>query len=176
MKHLFALLLVASPAFADTCPAVMDQSELQAELLAKVQAAPNEMAARPLSNQMWEIWAKAPDKVSQEWLDTGMERLRYGDYDAAIKALDALIDYCPDYAEGYNQRAYVIFLRQNFAPALADLDLAIERNPFHVAAIAGKALTLIGLGREGDAQDVLRQAIALNPWLSERRLLKGTDL
>ena len=176
MKHLFAFMLIASPAFADTCPAVMDQSALQAELLEQIQTAETEAVARPLSNAMWEIWIKAPDSAAQELLDTGTERLRIADFDAAIAAFDALVAYCPDYAEGYNQRAYAHFLRKDFAPALTDLDLAIERNPVHVAAIAGKALTLMGLGRDQEAQDVLREAVALNPWLSERHLLKGTDL
>lgn len=43
--------------------------------------------------------------------------------------------------------------------------------PTHVAALSGKALTLIGMGRDKEAQIVLRAAHALNPWLSERRLL-----
>jgi len=176
MKHAFALLLLASPALADTCPAVMDQSVLQADLLAQVQSANSEMEARPLSNQMWEIWIKAPDAAAQDLLDAGTERLRFSDFEGAIKSFDALVAYCPDYAEGYNQRAYANFLQKKFSPALDDLDLAIARNPSHVAAIAGKALTLMGLGRDVEAQDVLRQAVALNPWLSERHLLKGTDL
>jgi len=180
MRHFFApavvVTLLTGVAFAETCPAVMDQSELQADLLEQIQSAQSEAEARPLSNAMWEIWIKAPDTNAQTLLDTGTERLRIADFEGAIAAFDALVDYCPNYAEGYNQRAYARFLQQDFAPALVDLDLAIERNPVHVAAIAGKALTLMGLGRDQDAQDILREAVALNPWLSERHLLKGTDL
>jgi len=83
------------------------------------------------------------------------------------------VDYCPAYAEGYNQRAFVNFLRQNFAPALEDLDRALALSPRHIAALSGKALTLMGLGRDAEAQDVLRSALELNPWLNERHLLKG---
>ncbi|WP_420862640.1 tetratricopeptide repeat protein [Algirhabdus cladophorae] len=166
----------AVPAWADMCPAVPDTSAAQAEILLKIQSAPSERDARPLAAAMWAIWAKAPDAASQELLDTGMERLRISDFGGAIVALDALVEYCPAYAEGYNQRAFVNFLQNKFEPALVDLDKAIARNPTHVAAIAGKALTLIGMGREDDAQEVLREALDLNPWLSERRLLKGTDL
>ena len=91
----------------------------------------------------------------------------------AIDVLDRLVAYCPDYAEGWNQRAFVHFLRQDFEAALTDLDAAIALNPRHVGALSGKALTLIGLGRKAEAELALRAALALNPWLSERHLLEG---
>jgi tetratricopeptide (TPR) repeat protein len=94
-------------------------------------------------------------------------------------ALNRLIEYCPAYAEGYNQRAFTNYLQQDFEAALVDLDRALNILPTHVAALSGKALTLMGLGRSAEAQEVLRAALALNPWLQERALLAepiGTDL
>jgi hypothetical protein len=49
----------------------------------------------------------------------------------------------------------------------------------HLGALTGKALTLIAMDRRDEAQDVLRAALAINPWLSERALLDepdGTDI
>jgi len=94
-----------------------------------------------------------------------------GDLRNAVAAFDALIAYCPDYAEGYNQRAFARYLRQDFAPALEDLDAALARSPRHIGALSGKALTLMGLGRDREALATLRAALALNPWLSERALV-----
>lgn len=171
-------VLTANTAQA-ACPAWAAQSERQTVIISALQTAPNEAAARPLSNQLWDIWASAPDEMAQRMLDTGMAALRIGDFQNAISSFDELVGYCPDYAEGYNQRAFAHFLQQNFEPALADLDLAIERSPRHIAAIAGKGLTLLGLGRKEEAQEALKEAVALNPWLNERHLIegpKGTDL
>ena len=165
---------LAAVARAD-CPPPPDIEAEQDRILAEVRVAPNEMAARRLSNGLWELWAKAPDSHAQELLDQGMGARAVANYDRALSFLDELIDYCPAYAEGYNQRAFVNFLRQNYAEALVDLDVAIELRPKHVAAIAGKALTLIGMGRDEEAQKVLRQALALNPWLSERHFLIKED-
>jgi tetratricopeptide (TPR) repeat protein len=103
-------------------------------------------------------------------LDRGMERRASYDFLAAYEALDRLVAYCPDYAEGYNQRAFVSFLRQDFAAALADLDRALALSPDHVAALSGRALTLLGLGRTEEARLALSRALALNPWLPERGL------
>lgn len=140
-------------------------------LLAEVQAAPTEGDARPISNRMWEQWTKAPDDHAQELLDEGMQRRGVFDLAGAIIAFDALVLYCPDYAEGYNQRAYANFIRGDYAAAIPDLERTIDINPRHVAAIAGLGLTLISLGRVGEGQDAIREALTLNPWLSERQFL-----
>ncbi|MEP5198489.1 MAG: tetratricopeptide repeat protein, partial [Paracoccaceae bacterium] len=126
---------------------------------------------QPIRQALWKLWATAPDAAAQALLDRGMSARGSYDFLGAIEAFDRLVEYCPDYAEGYNQRAFVNFLREDFEPALTDLDLALARNPNHVAALSGKALTLMGLGRGDEAQEVLREAIKLNPWIPERGLL-----
>ena len=119
---------------------------------------------------MWGFWTDAPDELAQEMLDRGMTRRSSYDFLGALKDLDRLVAYCPEYAEGYNQRAFVHFLRQDFTPALRDLDRAIALSPNHVAALSGRALTLMGLGRIDEARSALDHALELNPWLPERRL------
>lgn len=168
MLKSFALItLLSAPALAD-CPAPPDIAADIDGLIETVQAAPNEGAARGISNQMWMFWAKAPDDTAQDLLDDGMARRGTFDLDGAITAFDALVDYCPDYAEGYNQRAFANFIREDFAAALPDLDRAIELQPRHIPAMAGKGLTLIRMGRIREGQAEIRRAVALNPWLSER--------
>ena len=171
MRYLIPALILATPLWAD-CPALPDRSDELAALFNEAQQAPDEQTGRAVALKMWDIWDDAPDAYAQDLLGEGMSRRASFDFVGANKAFDALVAYCPDYAEGYNQRAFVAFLRQDFPTALDDLDRALARNPLHVAALAGKALTLIGMGRDEDGQDVLRRALQLNPWLSERSLLK----
>ncbi len=165
-------LFAGQIALAD-CPAAPDHSAALDTLIDKVRMADTPTQARDLSNQMWTFWADAPDEAAQEMLDSGMQKRANYDYLGALADLDRLVAYCPDYAEGYNQRAFVNYLRQDFARALPDLDLALERAPRHVAAMSGRALTLIALGRRGEAHLQLSQALELNPWLPERGLLAG---
>lgn len=167
----FTLICCAS--LASACGEVALDEERQETLLAQVQAAPNERAAREVTNELWELWATAPDTYAQELLDEGMQRRAAYDFDNAIVAFDALTEYCPDYAEGYNQRAFVLFIRQDYEAALTDLDEALARAPRHVAALAGRALTFMALERNEEALRDLQAALALNPWLPERRFLDG---
>ncbi len=173
MRHvLICLCLLAPPALADGCPAAPDHSAEIDALLAQLKTAPDEMQARGISLQLWQLWDDAPDEPSQEMLDEGMRARSGYDFLRALDRLNALVSYCPFYAEGYNQRAFVNFLRQDYEAALPDLDQALKLNPTHIGALSGKALTLLALGRDVEGQRVLRDALALNPWLSERGLLQ----
>lgn len=161
-------LLAASPLWAE-CPPPRHSAALGA-LAEEVQAAATEAEARQIGNRMWDYWADAPDDHAQATLDRGMTRRAGFDFLGAIHEFDALIAYCPDYAEGYNQRAFVHYLRQDFTAALADLDRALARSLEHIAALSGRALSLYALGRLAEARASLSRALALNPWLPERSL------
>ncbi len=167
---LVAPALATGAALADTCPAPPDHSEPLDQLIAQIGDAASEVEARRISNQMWEFWADAPNEQAQAILDRGMTKRASWNLLGARQEFDLLVEYCPDYAEGYNQRAFVNYLRQDFAAALVDLDRALELSPRHVAALSGRALSLLGLGRVEEARDALQDALALNPWLPERGL------
>lgn len=165
------LCVASHGATAESCPPGPDHAADLTALIAEANAAEDRRAGMQVSDKMWELWADAPDTRAQELLDEGMERRRSFDYDGAMAAFEALVDYCPDYAEGYNQRAFISYLREDYEAALPDLDAALARTPRHVAALTGKALTLVALGRKGEAALALRAALEMNPWLSERALL-----
>jgi tetratricopeptide (TPR) repeat protein len=173
--RLVALVALLGPAGALACPAPPDHSAALDALFARVQDAGSAQEARRLSNEMWALWTDAPDTHAQELLDEGMERRAAHDLAGAIKAFDALVDYCPGYAEGYNQRAFANFIRQDYAAALPDLARALARAPRHTGALTGRAMTLMALQRPGEAAIVLRRALELNPWLSERGLLPALE-
>ncbi|MGB3245862.1 MAG: tetratricopeptide repeat protein [Sulfitobacter sp.] len=183
MKLALILAVIAAPAFAE-CPEPADTSREMLNLIAKAQGAENFMDGRRVSGQMWQVWLRAPDEAAQEVLDSGLRRRDSFDFAGALAEFDRLAEYCPDYAEGFNQRAYIHYLREDYEKALPDLDAALERNPYHIAAQSGRALTLMKLGRIDEARAQLLIAVDNNPWLSEASLLgegaplgpKGKDI
>lgn len=162
------------PGTAALCPAAPDQTQKIEALLEQVRNAPDHRTAKLITNEMWAIWSSAPDELAQDILDQGMRKRASYNFLGAQDDFDRLIAYCPDYAEGYNQRAFVSFINGDFPAALVDLDLAIELAPHHVAALAGRALTLMGLGQLEEGQAALRSVLKRHPWLPERsHLLPG---
>lgn len=176
MRIIIAVICMgfASPALA-SCPAPADIAAEETRLFETAKSADSHSEGQSVTRELWQLWATAPNEQAQALLDRGMSARSSYNFLAAIDAFDRLVKYCPDYAEGYNQRAFVNFLREDFKNALVDLDEALMRNPRHVAALAGKALTLIKLGRDEEAQKVLREAVKLNPWIPERGLLKEPE-
>ncbi len=179
MKWIIALCLTASTAAAEVCPDAPDHDAALAGIIADLKVSRGTGEARQLSDQLWALWTDAPDARAQRLLDLGMQQMAGGLLARSQETLGQLVDYCPDYAEGYNQRAFAAYLQQDFAAALVDLDRTLAITPNHVAAMAGRGLTLMGLGRAEEAQVQLKAAVALNPWLSERALITddpGTDI
>ena len=159
------------PAAAQACPPPPDLSQQSMQLMEELRRAPDEATARRLNSEIWRIWTTAPDARAQQMLNRGMARRESYDFDAALAAFDELVAYCPDYAEGYNQRAFINFLRGEYALAVEDLEKTLALRPEHYGARAGLALSLMELGRIEAGQAALRAALELNPWLPERAML-----
>jgi len=171
MKKMIVLCaLLAGPGWA-ACPAAPDISADMDALIERARAADNDSAGAAVSREMWELWLTAPDQAAQETLEKGMRARESYDFLSAINAYETLIAYCPEYAEGYNQRAFIYFFQGSFEAALVDLDKALDLSPRHVGAQSGRALTLMNLGRISEARIQLISALEINPWLSERFLL-----
>lgn len=175
-QRVLPLLLALAPvaAAAGDCPPPPDHGAALSALVEQAQQAGSEAEGRRVTNAMWALWAEAPDARAQEMLDRGLRARAALDFETAVAAFDALVAYCPDYAEGYNQRAFVNFLRRDHGAALDDLERAVALDPDHLAARAGLALTLQALGRIKAGQAMLREALRQNPWLPERRMLIET--
>lgn len=171
MRIALIIAVMAGTAAVADCPAPPDHDVGIARVIEEMRVARSEAEARALSPKLWALWTDAPDEPAQALLDDGMNRQLAYDFLGALEYFDRLVAYCPGYAEGYNQRAFVNFLRQDYAAALPDLDRALELSPTHLGALTGRAMTLMALGRQDEAQQDLRVAVGLNPWLPERQLL-----
>lgn len=177
---LAVLAALCLPAQAETaCPPTPDTKAERDKLMAELKDTPNETQGRIVEDAIWRLWIKAPDARAQDLLDPGMKRRDAYDFEAAENLFDELIAYCPHYPEGYNQRAFIRFLRENYDAALEDLDKTLEMRPDHFAALSGKGLVFFRQGRTELSQKALREAVRLHPWLKERHMVvkqPGEDL
>lgn len=182
MRSLFALAVMVGPVFTSTavaqeCSAAPDVAAELEQLFVQAQGAQDVRQGQAASDAMWKVWLRAPDEAAQAVLDRGMAARSSYNFVEAYAQFTRLTEYCPDYAEGWNQRAYISFLREDYAGALTDLDRALVLQPRHVAAQSGRGLTLMHLGRTAQARAQMLEAVANNPWLSEKALLaKGAPL
>ncbi|OCW59316.1 hypothetical protein AWJ14_09735 [Hoeflea olei] len=171
-------MLIGALVLAFTLPAALPVSRAaeaaseRERLFAALKGAENERAGRLAENAIWQWWIdQAPTPGVRANLDRGMERRAAYDFEAAEQALDSVIAEAPGYAEGYNQRAFVRFLRDNPDGALDDLERAVDLEPDHFGSWSGMYHVLMRLGRPEAAIAALSRAVTIHPWLKERGML-----
>jgi len=144
----------------------------KAVLFERLASAKTELEGRLAEEAMWEFWFdQSPTPNIRQFLDAGMERRLAYDYEAAEKHLDQVVALAPDYVEGYNQRAFVRFLRQNYTEAQADLEIAIKLEPNHFGVLSGMYHVMMISNRPEVANNMLIQAVTIHPWIRERLAL-----
>ena len=74
-----------------------------------------------------------------------------------------------EFAEGWNKRATVRYVRQNFIGSIADCQETLARNPNHFGAAAGQGLCHMSLGEFREAAVCFRRALEIHPHLNAVR-------
>jgi len=148
----------------------------RAELFAALAAAKDEADAREVEARLWTFWRSLGNHGSQQALEISRAaQLRFA-YREAITVMEAATAHQPDFAYGWNELAYVYFLAGRYDDSLRTIDRVLELEPLHYAALAGKGIILIQQDKIAEAQVPLKRALAINPWLKERRLILKDDI
>jgi len=140
-------------------------------LFAKLAKATDEKQGRAIENKIWQIWMSQPEGKVQTLIADAMKARRWYDFAKAKRLLDKAITLAPDYAEGYNQRGFILFLQEKYDESLSDIEKALELEPRHFGALAGQALILMRQGRFATAQQILKKALKIHPFLKERSMI-----
>jgi tetratricopeptide (TPR) repeat protein len=93
-----------------------------------------------------------------------------GNISGAIQLLDDLVNDYPTYAEGWNQRATLRYLINDFDGSLADIEKVLEFEPRHFGALSGRVLIYLAQGKRALALKEMATALTIHPFLNERQL------
>lgn len=115
-------------------------------------------------NALWAIWFRADTPENNATLERVGALVSQQKFEDAVEMASKLIDKAPRFAEAFNQRAIARYYLGQFADGADDCALVLERNPFHVGALAGLAKCQIRLGRRQSAIQSLKRAAKLQPF------------
>lgn len=166
---LTAALLVLAPA----APVVSGEAEDRASLdrlFAELRAAPDAASARDVSQRIWIYWTTPADPELALRMGEILAARRMGTVEDALALADALVAEHPEYAEAWNQRATLHYMRGDLEAALADCAEVLAREPRHFGALSGRSLIYLQQGRRALALKDMAAAVAIHPFLSERQL------
>ncbi len=104
------------------------------QLLAALQAAPNEAAAAALEQRIETLWLNQGTPAVGLLMRRAMRELQAGTPDATDD-FSAVLDLQPGFAEAYNQRAMARFAQGDYAGAVADIEQVLQREPRNFGAL-----------------------------------------
>jgi tetratricopeptide (TPR) repeat protein len=172
-RRSFLANLAASGGVAAIPQVAFAETESQrSKLFRALRTARTEPEGRRAEHAIWQWWLdQAPTSEIRAAIDHGMQRRSSYDFEAAEEAFDKVVELAPDYAEGWNQRAFARFLRDNDSGALSDLEQTLRLEPDHFGALSGMYHVLMRMGRAKGAVSALARAVDIHPWIQERGLL-----
>jgi tetratricopeptide (TPR) repeat protein len=169
VRSLLGLMLFAGaifPAFAETDA----ERGILDKLFAELKNAPDAETAHAIDQQIWMIWTLPAEPGLAGRMAAVLEARRVMDLSGALALLDKLVVDFPDYAEGWNQRATIYYMLDNFEASLADIDKVLALEPRHFGALSGQAMIYLAEGKRALALKAISTALQYHPFLSEKQL------
>jgi tetratricopeptide (TPR) repeat protein len=141
-----------------------ERAKLLQDLYAHLAAAGDADEANKAAQAIERLWLMPGSDTVSVLMERAVVAANEKRLDLAIKLLDTVVQIAPDYAEAWNRRAYVNYLRDDVGRALGDLRRALALDPSHFKALDGLAQILKELGEKKAAFQVYQKLLEVHPF------------
>ncbi len=149
----------------DRMPTTADEkSKLLGDLYAHLAAADSAETAKKVQGTIERLWSYSGSETVALMMQRAAKALGTKDHDQALKFMDYVVALAPDYAEGFNRRAYIHFSRNDMASAVGDLRRTLALEPNHFKALDGLAQIWRQTGNPKGALSVVKQLLEVHPY------------
>lgn len=132
-------------------------------MFVELKAAKDLVDAQQVEFRIWDAWVKSGDAEIDTMMGLAMVDMQAGKYADALAMLDAVVAKKPDFAEGWNKRATVLYLMGDLDRSIADIRQVLLLEPRHFGAISGLGLIEIAKGDLKGAIEAYRKVIEIYP-------------
>lgn len=181
IRALFVALALAAgalpgalPAAAETAPGLKPglpalQQPLIDRLFQQLKTAKDEPEARSLQAQIERLWSRSGSDTADLLLQRVDAAIKLGQQDTALDLLDSLLALQPGWAEAWNRRATLNFLRKDYDASMRDIARVLSLEPRHYAAWSGLGIILMQVNEKKQALEAFEKALAIDPKLESAR-------
>lgn len=164
------LLLVAALLFAGPAWAGQDDPRLD-PLFERLQGPLDPTEAAIIESEIWNLWLSYTGEVDDVRLlmRQGIAATDARDLERAEGLFAQAIDRAPDFAEAWNRRATVRYMRGDYRGSIADIQATLALEPRHFAALSGLGLCYTALDELERAIAAFEAALAINPHMDSAR-------
>ncbi|MEJ0070319.1 MAG: tetratricopeptide repeat protein [Pseudomonadota bacterium] len=125
--------------------------------------------AEAVQQAIWALWMESSNAEVNLLMLEGVDAMSQGELKRALTAFDSMVEVAPDFAEGWNKRATVEFLLEDYKASVADIQKTVALEPRHWGALSGLGQIYIALDNEEAALRALKRALEINPHLGSVR-------
>jgi tetratricopeptide (TPR) repeat protein len=154
---------VGTSVLADDAPIGKASHDAAAPLLDQLKLAKSVPEALVLEGKIWEAWMTSGDEKIDGMVQQSVALMRSQLFDESLAILDGVVARAPDYAEGWNRRATLLFMMQDYNRSLADIRRVLALEPRHFGAISGLGLISMAKGDKAAARDAYKKVLEIDP-------------
>ncbi|MFC6657994.1 tetratricopeptide repeat protein [Roseibium salinum] len=141
-----------------------EESRLDA-LYSELAKAESPQAAERIARQIQMLWIESGSDTVDVLMSRAGKAIQADEFGLALDLLDVVVLMKPSYAEGWNRRATVHYMREDFGKSLVDIERTLSLEPRHWGALSGLAIIQRRLGFETESLTTFRRALEVHPGL-----------
>ena len=134
-------------------------------LFNRLQTTVSKVEAQTIEITIWKIWIESDQDEVNRLMQAGISAMEKLDYGTALKVFDKVIAIAPNFAEGWNKRATVHYLRKDYAASIKDIQRTLNLEPRHFGALSGLGLVFMEMERYDSALRAFKDALKVHPHL-----------
>lgn len=138
-------------------------------LIETLQTAENDRQVRQAEQSLLRLWMESDSDTIDLLMRWAADAVQSKRYSRALDFLDRVVIMQPDFAEGWNKRATVHFLMEEYGRSLDDIAHVLALEPRHFGALSGLGMILQSMEETERAKIAFEQALAVNPHLDDVR-------
>ena len=120
--------------------------------------------AREVEDKIWKLWTTHPsEKTLTDLLAKGSSYMMQNQLTSAHNVFSKVIELDPNWAEGWNKRATVLYMMGNFELSQNDIDMVLSLEKRHFGALSGQGLVQTALQNYQKAIDSYIEAHKIYP-------------
>lgn len=134
-------------------------------LFNKLAAAPDKQDAERIAKEINKVWLDSDSDTIILLMSRAANAMSVGNYPLAMDFLDAVVRFKPNYAEGWNRRATVLYLQGEFDLSIRDIEQTLALEPRHWGALSGLASIMKILDEPENALEAYERILEIYPHL-----------
>ena len=166
--HVCIFLLLFGNVFSESINKDYELNKLFDQLKKTINAS----VAFEIEIKIWQIWSTHPTKNElTKSLAIGSKLMSNGKLQSAYDIFSEIINSEPNWAEGWNKRATVLYLMGKYENSLNDIKTVLKLENRHFGALSGQALVYIKLNHYEKAIASYKEAQKIYPSIESSKIM-----